>query len=103
MEDAFLADVPHSDCAIIVTSGKEILIVWTELDVSHLASSVKGHCRSLFSDIPQEYIFVQRATDEEVWVILGPGDARILRVFVELQIRCLRLRSIIENVQQVVA
>ena len=68
----------------------------TELHISNWSFLVKLEDRLLLVDVPEKDIFVERATYENIWIMIAPRQLGVVGMFIELVNRLFRVLSLVE-------
>jgi hypothetical protein len=89
---------------IAVPCSKEMLVVRTELHISNWSFFVELKNRLLLADVPEKDIFVERATNEDILIVITPGQLSVISMLIELVNRLFCIFSFvkIEDVYHVV-
>ena len=96
MKDFSNSGIPNSHLAIAIPCSKQVLIVRTELHISNWSFLVKLEDRLLLVDVPEKDIFVERATYEDIWIMIAPRQLGVVGMFIELVNRLFRVLSLVE-------
>ena len=76
----------------------------TELHIFNWSLFVELKHRLLLADVPEKDIFVERATNEDIWIVITPRQLSMISMLIELVNRLFCIFSLVkvEDVYHVV-